>query len=148
MDELTSALTRRRPRSELAGWLPLLGLPLAVVATLHAAEPWVFMWALAASIFAGFKWLTWWRAGGARSGWRSLAYLLLWPGMDAASFLNPAARATTPALREWVAAALKTLAGAALFWGVACLATPVPAVAAGRMERGGRMVLRRSGLVA
>jgi len=62
MDGLTSALTRRRPRSELAGWLPLLGLPLAVVATLHAAEPWVFMWALAASIFAGFKWLTWWRA--------------------------------------------------------------------------------------
>jgi len=131
MDELTSALTRRRPRSELAGWLPLLGLPLAVVATLHAAEPWVFMWALAASIFAGFKWLTWWRAGGARSGWRSLAYLLLWPGMDAASFLNPAARATTPALREWVAAALKTLAGAALFWGVARLATPVSILAAG-----------------
>jgi len=131
MDGLTSALTRRRPRSALAGWLPLLGLPLAVVATLHAAEPWVFMWALAASIFAGFKWLTWWRAGGARSGWRSLAYLLLWPGMDAASFLNPAARATTPALREWVAAALKTLAGAALFWGVARLATPVSILAAG-----------------
>ncbi len=160
MGGLTSALTRRRPRSELAGWLPLLGLPLAVVATLHAAEPWVFMWALAASIFAGFKWLTWWRAmhefptpsdspsplrgatvvrvagfpawaGLGRGSRRSLAYLLLWPGMDAASFLNPAARATTPALREWVAAALKTLAGAALFWGVARLATPVSILAAG-----------------
>src|SRR5712664_2030329 len=131
MDGLTSALTRRRPRSELAGWLPLLGLPLAVVATLHAAEPWVFMWALAASILAGFKWLTWWRAGGSRSGWRSLAYLLLWPGMDAAIFLNPASSPTTPAPREWVAAALKTLAGGALFWGVARLAAPTSLLAAG-----------------
>jgi alginate O-acetyltransferase complex protein AlgI len=150
MSQVTAALYRRRPWSELPGWLPLVGLPLAVLVTLHAVEPWVFMWALSASIFAGFKWLTWWRAsqespspshGGSRfvlplrgragSGWRSLAYLLLWPGMDAATFLNPAARPGTPALREWVAAALKTLLGATLFWGVARLAAPASLLAAG-----------------
>jgi len=164
MSQIASALSRRHPRSELAGWLPLVGLPLAVLATLHAAEPWVVMWAISASIFAGFKWLTWWRAtspsplrGGAEEslsrepasplrggskillplrgrvgrGWRSVAYLLLWPGMDAATFLNSADRPTTPARREWVAAALKTLAGGALFWGGARLAAPASPLAAG-----------------
>jgi alginate O-acetyltransferase complex protein AlgI len=163
MSQVTEVLDRRRPGSELVGWLPLLGLPLTVLAALHAAQPWVFMWALSASIFAGFKWLTWWRAihespsplrrrstiplplrgshccqgrgisrvGRAGRGWRSLAYLLLWPGMDAATFINPAARPATPALREWVAAALKTLASAALFWAVARLAAPASLLAAG-----------------
>jgi hypothetical protein len=51
--------------------------------------------------------------------------------MDAAAFLNPASPPTTPALREWVAATLKTLAGGALFWGVARLAAPASLLAAG-----------------
>jgi hypothetical protein len=51
--------------------------------------------------------------------------------MDAATFINPAARPATPAMREWVAAALKTVAGAALFWGVARLAAPASLLAAG-----------------
>ncbi len=153
MYQIATVSSLRRPKSEFLGWLPLMGLPLAALATLHAAQPWVFMWALSAGIFAGFKWLTWWRAtsaspseespshlegspsplrGGTKillpvrgrvgRGWRSLAYLFLWPGMDATTFLNPAARPATPALREWVAAALKTVVGAALFWGVARLA--------------------------
>ncbi len=159
MGPFATASSRRRPRSELLAWLPLVGLPLAVVVSLHAAEPWVFMWALSASIFAGFKWLTWWQAtspclseespsplrgatvvrvagfpawaGLGRGSLRSVAYLLLWPGMDATTFLNPAARPPTPALREWLAAALKTAVGAALFWGVARLAAPALLIAAG-----------------
>src|SRR3989442_14197112 len=51
--------------------------------------------------------------------------------MDAATFITPAARPATPAMREWVAAALKTVAGAALFWGVARLAAPASGLAAG-----------------
>lgn len=131
MRQIAAASSLRRPRSELAGWLPLLGLPLLVLATLHAAEPWVFMWALSASVFAGFKWLTWTRASASGSGWRSLAYLLLWPGMDAATFLNPAARPTPPALGEWVTAVLKTLLGTVLFWGTARLAASTSLLAAG-----------------
>ena len=145
MSHVISALSLRRPRSEIRGWLPLLGLPLAVLATLHAAEAWVFMWALSASIFAGFKWLTWWRARASRRGWRSLAYLLLWPGMDAATFLNPAARPATPAVREWVAAALKTLSGAALFWGLARLAAPSSRLAAGWIGMFGLILLLHFG---
>jgi Membrane bound O-acyl transferase family len=151
MDQIAAASSLRHPRSELLAWPPLVVMPLAVLATLHAAEPWVLMWALSASIFAGFKWLTWWRAmhefpprsespsespsplrgGLGRGSRRSLAYLLLWPGMDAATFLNPADHPTTPARREWVAAALKTLAGGALFWGGARLAAPGSLLAAG-----------------
>jgi alginate O-acetyltransferase complex protein AlgI len=131
MRQIAAASSLRRPGSELAGWLPLLGLPLLVLATLHAAEPWVFMWALSASVFAGFKWLTWTRASASGSGWRSLAYLLLWPGMDAATFLNPAARPTPPALGEWVTAVLKTLLGTVLFWGTARLAASTSLLAAG-----------------
>ena len=79
---------------------------------------WVWMWALAGSVFGGFKWLTWWRAGSRDPG-RSLAYLLLWPGMDAPRFMDPSARPPRPAAGEWAAAIAKTTAGAVLFWGIA-----------------------------
>jgi alginate O-acetyltransferase complex protein AlgI len=80
------------------------------------------MWALAGSVFGGFKWLTWWRAGRRDPG-RSLAYLLLWPGMDAPRFMDRSTRPPPPAAAEWAAAIAKTAAGAVLFWGIA-RATP------------------------
>lgn len=134
MTRVPAAPRLRLPDSELPGWLPLGTLPLAVIVTLHAAQPWLFMWALAAAIFVGFKWLTWWRA--ARSPlpsglWRSLAYLLAWPGMDAAAFLNPADRPAAPGTREWLAAAVKTVLGAGLFWGVARFLAPASPLASG-----------------
>jgi hypothetical protein len=97
-------------------WVPLLVLPLACVAFRSVLIPWLFMWLLAGTIFAGCKWQTWWQAQAPfkRNGRRSAAYLLLWPGMDAQQFLDPAwtRRSVRPA--EWLAALLKTLAGAAL----------------------------------
>jgi alginate O-acetyltransferase complex protein AlgI len=139
MSDITAATPHRRQANRaLAGWVPLAILPLAVVAALHAAEPWLFMWALAAAIFAGFKWLTWWRAseypspsGGSGRGWRSVAYLLFWPGMDATAFLDPTDRPAAPRHREWLAAAAKTALGVALFWGVARVLAPASLLAAG-----------------
>src|SRR5437762_6505606 len=72
-------------------WIPLIGFrPLALLARNHVA-PWQFMWLMAGAIFLGCKWLTFWSARRqivhVRVG-RALAYLLLWPGMDAEKFLR------------------------------------------------------------
>jgi D-alanyl-lipoteichoic acid acyltransferase DltB (MBOAT superfamily) len=74
------------------------------------------MWLLSIAIFLGCKWQTWFAARPMRmhaSIFRNLAYLLLWPGMDASSFLvgTPVGK---PGTREWFTAAAQTIAGAAL----------------------------------
>ncbi|MGC2333507.1 MAG: MBOAT family protein [Candidatus Acidiferrales bacterium] len=107
---------------EWIGWIPLVALPLAVLAFRDALPAWVFMWLLAAGIFAGFKWQTWWAAPAARRSrnWRrTLAYLLLWPGMDADEFFEPRRTDRRVAARQWLAAIGKTLAGATLTWAAA-----------------------------
>lgn len=80
------------------------------------------MWLLAGGIFAGFKWQTWWDATVARctGNWgRTLAYLLLWPGMDADEFFEPRTAKRRIAVREWMWTLGKTLAGAVLIWAAA-----------------------------
>src|SRR5262249_5647730 len=79
---------------------------------------WASMWTLAFSIYAGFKWLSWWKARRRTHppAWRSLLYLLAWPGMDAASFLDAERIVPAPALRAWIWAVLKTAFGTALLW--------------------------------
>lgn len=83
------------------------------------------MWALSFAIFFGLKWLSWWsvlgagREGKERAGFgRSLAYLLLWPGMDAERFLFGRV-VEKPESPDWFWAASKTCIGAILFWVVA-----------------------------
>lgn len=74
------------------------------------------MWVLAAGIFAICKTLAMSRAkpGG---GWRRVAFLFAWPGMDVNAFLHGGARATT--IGEWLFAAVKTVLGALLFFVIA-----------------------------
>ena len=104
----------------MAGWLPLIVLPPVVVAMRDALPAWVFMWLLAVSIYAGLKWITWWRARSvAHQAWRSIAYLLAWPGMEAESFLDPRQRSAPPSARDWAGALFETAFGAALLWIVA-----------------------------
>jgi hypothetical protein len=107
------------------GWTPLAVLPAAVVALLPAAWPrWAFMWTLAFAIYCGCKWLTWKRTPTAGvSLWRSIGYLAAWPGLDAASFLNPSpARAVQrPPRSEWLFAAAKLILGIGLLYGLARL---------------------------
>jgi len=107
------------PKNRHRDWLPLVLLPvIALFATLRA-DAWVCMWALAFSIFAGCKWLTFSKAATGATLGRSIGYLLLWPGMDARTFLDPALRAERTFPREWIFAIFKMALGALLLWGVA-----------------------------
>jgi len=103
---------------QVCGWIPLFVLPATAVAFGRLLPPWAFMWVLSFAIFFSLKWLTWWqaRAHTAHRAWRSLAYLLAWPGMDAEAFLDPAQRGSSAAASRWVAPAFKTGLGILLLW--------------------------------
>ena len=97
-------------------WVPLALLPIVAYAVTRTEPAWMVMWALAVAVFAGCKWLSF--VGVIPppvASARALAYLFLWPGMDAEGFILPAYR-RTPSGREWLFAAAKTGAGAALLW--------------------------------
>jgi alginate O-acetyltransferase complex protein AlgI len=76
------------------------------------------MWLLAFAIYAALKWLTWWqvRAQFSHAGWRTIAYLLAWPGMDSGSFLDPTLRPGRVANRAWFWAVFETALGATFLW--------------------------------
>jgi hypothetical protein len=59
---------------------------------------WLVMWLIAGLMFAALKLLSWHRLPAPR--WKHAAYLLLWPGMDAKSFLTSPGRLAT--VREWM----------------------------------------------
>jgi Membrane bound O-acyl transferase family len=101
--------------------LPLLAFPALVIALQVCMPAWVFMWALSFAIFAGLKWMTWWKARTrvAHSAGRSIAYLVAWPGMDAEAFLDPSKHPAKPNAREWLWATVKTALGVVLMWVVA-----------------------------
>jgi alginate O-acetyltransferase complex protein AlgI len=79
------------------------------------------MWTLSFAIFAGLKWMTWWNARqwSTLGQGRSMAYLLAWPGMDAAAFLDSKVRVAKPRLQQWLAALGKTVVGFILLWVIA-----------------------------
>jgi len=112
-----------QPVTAWRGWGPVIIFPVAVLIFTPASWPrWVFMWLLAFVILVGCKWLTWRRtpAPSAR-WWQHAGYLLAWPGLNAQSFLSSERlhEDARPPLGEWGFAAIKLLAGSALFWGVA-----------------------------
>jgi len=115
-NEIESAEVSRG--SSWIGWLPISVLPLMAVACRNLLPPWVFMWVLSFAIYLSLKWLTWWRARSriAHSAWRSAAYLLGWPGMDAEAFLDASQRVSPPAPSTWLWAIIETVLGAILIW--------------------------------
>jgi Membrane bound O-acyl transferase family len=114
-------LARPIQTAGVAGWLPLAVLSLGALSLYNSLNPWAFMWGLAVSIYAGLKWLSWWKARFRipHTAWRSIAYLLAWPGMDAESFLDANKRVSPPRWRDWFWAGLETSFGAVLLWVVA-----------------------------
>ena len=117
----------------LASASNLLVLTAAVAFDPTARWPrWLVMWCLAAAIFAGCKWLTWRRTPRPDvPAWRHLAYLLAWPGMDAAAFLDPRARPPKPPATEWLSAAGKLAVGLAALYGWAARLPPANPYALG-----------------
>jgi hypothetical protein len=121
----TTTAHLRATTSQPHAWtatLPLVLWPAIVLAVVPDSWPrWLFMWLLAASIFAGCKWLTWRTAPPSRAPWRRhLAYLLLWPGLDAAAFLRstPLEPAERPTRGEWLLATVNLSLGTILVWGI------------------------------
>ena len=79
--------------------------------------PWGWMCVLAGALWAAAKAGTLVQARGVqpRAGSaRVLAYLVLWPGMNAGAFLSPRATVPVPPARSWLAAFARIAAGAAL----------------------------------
>ena len=107
--------------SSWIGWLPISVLPLTAVACRNLVPAWVFMWILSFAIYLSVKWLTWWRARSriAHPAWRSAAYLLAWPGMDAEGFLDASQHVPPPAPTTWFWATFETILGVILLWVVA-----------------------------
>jgi predicted DCC family thiol-disulfide oxidoreductase YuxK len=87
------AVCRLEPSSSLPRprWLPLLVLATLALLARPFLPAWGFMWTMAFALFFGCKWLTL-RTEQMRSPdacpFRSAAYLLAWPGMDATRFLS------------------------------------------------------------
>src|SRR5438046_5736337 len=107
-----------RIADKLLGWLPISVLPLTAVVCRGLLPPWVFMWVFSFAIYFSLKWLTWWRVRSqiAHPTWRSVAYLLAWPGMDAAAFLDPRQRVALPVPASWLWSTFETILGGVLLW--------------------------------
>ena len=90
-------------------------------ACLEAWPRWAWMWALAFAIYAVCKVLTWAISPvrGAPLA-RQWGYLLAWPGLDAAAFLDTRRpRALAPSGQEWLFAFAKLAFGITCFFGLA-----------------------------
>jgi Membrane bound O-acyl transferase family len=93
--------------------------PITIIYFRNSVQAWIFMWLLAAAIFAICKSQSWFAASdfARRATWRrNAAYLFLWPGMNATQFLDASIIVSRPGAREWTSAIAKTFSGAALIW--------------------------------
>ncbi len=116
MDALAVDSVKYRRRPAFLPLIPLLALPVLVLANSARLAPWQLMWSLALAIYAGLKWLTWAACPLRRraSLGRQLGYLMLWPGMNAKAFLDPNVRSTATHPAEWLIATANTALGMTL----------------------------------
>lgn len=81
---------------------------------------WAAMWMLALAVYAACKALTWSTVHTANvARWKHAAYLLAWPGMDAATFLGPKSFTSCCLAAEWLRATSRLLVGILLVFGIA-----------------------------
>ncbi len=113
-------------------WSCLLLFPTAALLAAADLSPWQAMCWLTVATLAGCKAATWTLVDPRLAdGSRRLGYWLAWPGMDPVAFLLSPKRADLrPTARQWLEAALLSLLGATLIWGVVRLVSWSPAMAA------------------
>lgn len=125
----------RHMKRTYTDWIPLILLPpLAIFIARPLLPAWGTLFALAFSIFYGFKWLTYRRAVrmGAAPGVRSvIGYLFFWVGMDAPAFFDRRASVKKPGRSEWLFALFKTALGLVLFFLVARIFYPLHTLTTG-----------------
>ncbi|MGC8560615.1 MAG: DCC1-like thiol-disulfide oxidoreductase family protein [Phycisphaerae bacterium] len=131
--------------------LPLMLLLIGAFALRPLLAPWMWMWAIALALYAGLKWISLRPAAAGKnippSGRRRVwAYLMAWPGMDAAAFLNRERRSAMPQRHEWISAVIKMTAGAILLWGIARLAIRTDPLIAGWIGMVGMICMLHFGL--
>jgi alginate O-acetyltransferase complex protein AlgI len=112
-------------------YAPAVALTLAAVGLRGDLWSWVYMWIVAGALFFAAKWIT--VAKQLSKGMhlpfgRLLAYVFLWPGLDAKAFCLERA-VGAPTIREICAAGLKMGIGAALIWVAVDLAGAAPLAA-------------------
>ena len=88
-----TTMVKKSHATAVAAWIPLLVAPAIVISVFPRELPkWAYMWTLAFTIYCGCKWLTWRTYKSERNNTttvaRQFAYMLLWPGLDADTFLN------------------------------------------------------------
>lgn len=118
------ATTATPPLPTRTRWLGLAIFPLLALTTKAFLPAWGFMWLMAFAIFFGCKWLTLGiaTARGPVRPLRAAAYLLAWPGMDAARFLSPHLSPRVPrsaTLKTVALAVVRMLLGSVLLFAVA-----------------------------
>lgn len=98
-------------------WLPLMTFPTAAILLWNTAWPrWAWMWTISFALYSGLKWLSWRRAASCgQSKFRSIAYLIAWPGMNADAFLKPQAEEKL-SRSHLKFATLNFACGAAILW--------------------------------
>lgn len=130
-------------------YFPLIVLPLLAAAIRTYVAPWVFMWGMAFALYAGCKLLTYRiasRNGGIQNPLRVAGYLLAWPGMDAAAFLNREEVPARPRSIEWAFALIKTGLGFALLFGATRILFPDHPLTAGWVGMCGAIFILHFGL--
>ena len=143
-----NSMTAEKPSLWL-DYLPLVVLPLLAVAFRTWVAPWVFMWGMAFALYAGCKCLTYRiasRNGAIQNPLRDAGYLLAWPGMDAAAFLNRGEVPARPRITEWSFAWIKTGLGFALLFGVTRILFPDHPLTAGWVGMCGAIFILHFGL--
>jgi hypothetical protein len=129
-------------------WAALIALPAVVFVLRTRTSPWVFMWAISIALFFGCKWETFVRARsiGVRAPLaRSLAYLFLWPGMDARAFLAAPKATEKPGTHEWLRASLSAITGASCFVTAAYFASRNPRIFDGWLSMFGIVMILHFG---
>ena len=84
-----------------------------------AVPEWMQMWSTAVAIYVACKALSWSVRSARAPVWKHVAYLIVWPGMDADRFLQWSSNPIqTPHWSEWFFAVAKLLFGVLWIYGI------------------------------